>query len=149
MQKFEGAFNFIWLVPQERPFAQRFSDYLSVIVIGPVLVFSLLGVAASLQSTTIVKTITAIEPLESLIHIEGAVPLFVLVVAAFTFVYVFIPNTRVKLASAFAGAVVSRLLCNFTSVLFAKFVVSSTQYTESMRFLPLSSSSCCGFMSAG
>lgn len=130
MQKIEGTFNFIWLVPQERPFAQRFSDYLSVIVIGPVLVFSSLGVSASLQSTTIVKTITAIEPFGSLIHIGGAVLPFVLVIAAFTFVYVFIPNTRVKSASVFAGAVVSGLLWNFTSVLFAKFVVSSTQYTE-------------------
>jgi membrane protein len=129
MQKIEVAFNFIWLVPQERPFAQRFSDYLSVIVIGPVMVFSSLGVSASLQSTAIVKTITAIEPFGSLLHFGSALLPYVLVVAAFTFIYVFMPNTRVKLASAFAGAIVAGLLWNLTSILFAKFVVSSAQYT--------------------
>ena len=129
MQKIEMAFNFIWLVPQERPFAQRFSDYLSVIIIGPVMVFTSLGVSASLQSTSIVKSITEIEPFGSLIHIGGALLPFVLVVAAFTFIYVFMPNTRVKLASAFTGAIVAGLLWNLTSVIFAKFVVSSAQYT--------------------
>jgi len=130
MQKIEGTFNILWLVPQERPLAQRFSHYLSVIVIGPVLVFSSLGVSASLQNTTIVETITATEPFGSLIHIGGAVLPFMLVVAALTLVNVFIPNTRVKVASAFAGAVISGLLWNFTSVHFAKFVVSSAQDTE-------------------
>ena len=129
MQKIELAFNFIWLVPQERPFAQRFSDYLAVIIIGPVMIFTSLAVSASLLSTTIVKTITAIEPFGSLIHFGGALLPFVLVVAAFTFIYVFMPNTRVRLASAFAGAVVAGLLWNLSSVLFAKFVVSSAQYT--------------------
>lgn len=129
MQKIEMAFNFIWLVPQERPFAQRFSDYLSVIVIGPVMVFSSLGVSASLQSTAIVKTITAIEPFGSLIHLGGALLPFVLVVAAFTFIYIFMPNTRVKLPSAFAGAIVAGLLWNLSGLIFAKFVVSSAQYT--------------------
>jgi membrane protein len=129
MQKIERAFNFIWLVPQERPFAQRFSDYLLVVFIGPVMVFSSLGISASLQSTTIVKSITAIEPFGSLIHFGGALLPYVLVVAAFTFIYVFMPNTRVKLASAFAGAIVAGLLWNLTSIIFAKFVVSSAQYT--------------------
>ncbi|MDA1323684.1 MAG: YihY family inner membrane protein [Proteobacteria bacterium] len=129
MQKIERAFNFIWHVSQERPFAQRFSNYLSVILIGPVLVFSSLGVSASLQSTDIVKTLTAIEPFGSLVNFAGTLLPFVLVVGAFTFIYVFMPNTRVKVRSAFAGAFVAGLMWNMASVFFAKFVVSSAQYT--------------------
>jgi len=129
MQKIERAFNFIWHVPQERPFAQRFSDYLSVIIIGPVLVFSSIGVSASLQSTAIVKTLSAIEPFGSLLQFAGTLLPFVLVVVAFTLIYIFMPNTRVKVRSAFAGAFVAGLLWNMASVFFAKFVVSSAQYT--------------------
>jgi len=129
MQKIERAFNFIWHVPQERPFAQRFSNYLSVILIGPVLVFSSLGVSASLQSTDIVKALTAMEPFGSLIKFAGTMLPFLLVVGAFTFIYVFMPNIRVRLRSAFAGAFVAGLLWNIASVFFAKFVVSSAQYT--------------------
>jgi membrane protein len=129
MQKIEVAFNFIWLVPQERRFAQRFSDYLSVIIIGPVLIFSSLGISASLLSTKFVKTLTAIEPFGSLIHFTGTLLPFVLVIAAFTFIYVFMPNTRVKLWPAFVGAIVASLLWNGVGLLFAEFVVSSAQYT--------------------
>ena len=129
MQKIERAFNFIWHVPQERSFAQRFANYLSVIVIGPVLVFSSLGISASLQSTEIVKTLTAMEPFGSLVNFAGTMLPFVLVVGAFTFIYLFMPNTRVKFSSAFAGACVAGLMWNMASVFFAKFVVSSAQYT--------------------
>jgi len=129
MQKIEGAFNFIWHVSQERPLAQRFSNYLSVILIGPVLVFSSLGVSASLQSTDLIKTLTAIEPFGSLINFAGTMLPFALVVGAFTFIYVFMPNTRVKLTSAFAGAFVAGLMWNMACVFFAKFGVSSAQYT--------------------
>ena len=100
-----------------------------MILIGPVLVFSSLGVSASLQSTDLVKTLTAIEPFGSLINFAGTMLPFALVVGAFTFIYVFMPNTRVKLPSAFAGAFVAGLMWNMASVFFAKFVVSSAQYT--------------------
>src|SRR3546814_11722241 len=43
MQKIETAFNYIWHVAQDRPFAQRFSGYFSVLVIGPVLIFPSAG----------------------------------------------------------------------------------------------------------
>jgi membrane protein len=42
IQKIENAFNFTWHVKQSRSLPQRFSGYLSVIIIGPVLVFSAL-----------------------------------------------------------------------------------------------------------
>lgn len=129
MQKIERAFNFIWHVATERALAQRFSDYLSVIVIGPVLVFASLGVSASLMSASVVTTLTAIEPFGTIIHfLSGLLP-FALVVAAFTFIYIFMPNTKVKLRSALAGAVVAGLLWHFAGKLFTSFVVSSAQYT--------------------
>ncbi len=44
IQKVEDTFNYTWHVQRSRSFATRFSSYLSVIIIGPVLVFSSLGV---------------------------------------------------------------------------------------------------------
>ena len=40
IQKIEDAFNYIWKIKRPRSFARRFSDYMSVILIGPVLIFS-------------------------------------------------------------------------------------------------------------
>lgn len=129
MQKIEHAFNFIWHVAEERAFAQRFSDYLSVIVIGPVLVFTSLGISASLLSAKFVKTLTAIEPFGTVIHYVGVLLPVALVVAAFTFIYVFMPNTRVRVRSAFVGALFAGGLWQIAGWGFTSFVVSSAQYT--------------------
>lgn len=47
LQKVEEAFNEIWQVSHVRGFSRRFSEYLSVILVGPVLIFAGLGIAAS------------------------------------------------------------------------------------------------------
>ncbi|MDH3930474.1 MAG: YihY/virulence factor BrkB family protein, partial [Deltaproteobacteria bacterium] len=47
IQKIEQACNDTWQVNRSRPLSQKFSDYLSVILIGPLLVFSALGITAS------------------------------------------------------------------------------------------------------
>ena len=129
MQKIERVFNFIWHVPRQRPFAQRFSGYLSVIMIGPVLVFSSLGITASLTSTSVVVALTSIEPFGTLIRFAGTLLPYLLVVGAFTFIYLIMPNTRVRVSAAFVGAAVAGLLWNTAGWAFASFVVSSTQYT--------------------
>ncbi len=128
MQKIERAFNHIWDVPQTRPFAQRFSGYLSVIVIGPLLVFSAVGISASLMNTEIVTTLSAIAPIGAVIDTVGQLVPAAMVVGAFTFIYVFMPNTRVRVLSAFTGALVGALLWGMASWVFASFIVSSAQY---------------------
>jgi len=47
IQKIERAFNYAWHVKNVRPIAQRFSDYVSVIIIGPILMFTAMGITAS------------------------------------------------------------------------------------------------------
>lgn len=129
MQKIESAFNYIWHVPQIRPFTQRFSGYLSVIIVGPILVFSSLGISASLMNNRLVTSLTAIEPIGSLLHFASALIPIIMVIAAFTFIYVFMPNTKVRILSALTGACFAGLLWNFAGWAFAAFVVSSAQYT--------------------
>jgi len=129
LQKIERAFNYAWRVSENRPMAQRFSDYLSVILIGPVLVFSALGITASVSSLALVKEAAEIEAIGSLIKVLGKIVPYVLIITAFTFIYVFVPNTKVKLKSALVGGVVSGVLWETTGWGFATFVVSSTRYT--------------------
>ena len=128
MQKIERAFNFIWHISETRPFAQRFSDYLSVILIGPVLIVVSTGISATAMNNSIVKTLVAIEPLGTIIQIGIVVLPIALSITAFTFFYIFIPNTKVKMRSAIVGAVVASVLWKVTGWIFASFVVTSTQY---------------------
>jgi len=125
MQKIEAAFNFAWRVNQVRPFARRFGDYLSVILVGPVLAFASLGATASLAALDL-GDFAAVAP--ALRTVVGLVP-YLLIVVAFTFIYSFMPNTKVTIKAAFVGALVAGLLWNVAGWIFASFVVNSAQYT--------------------
>ncbi len=129
MQKIERAFNFTWHVDNERSLAQRFSDYLSVVVVGPVLVFAAVGLAASAMSHAMVGAILAIPVLGAIFDAIGRLIPYLLVTVAFTVIYVFVPNTRVRLSSALAGGVVSALLWVTTGWVFTAFIAGSAKYT--------------------
>ena len=128
MQKIERAFNFVWRVHQERSLSQRFRDYLSVLVIGPVLIFSALGITASLTSAEMVQGVAAVRPIGAALEFFGRIVPYLLIVAAFTFIYMFMPNTKVRLRSAFLGALVAGVLWNSLGWIFAAFVIGSVRY---------------------
>jgi len=129
MQKIENALNYTWHVKRLRPLAQRFSNYLSVILVGPVLVFSALGVTASIMGTDLVVAMAQIEPFGTLIQFMTKLVPYVLVILAFSFIYAFIPNTRVHVSAALVGGLVAGILWQTSGWIFASFVVSSAKYT--------------------
>ena len=129
IQKIENAFNFVWRVKRARTFARRFTDYLSVVMIGPVLVVSAMGIAATVMNNDVVLSVQAIEPFGTLLLFMSKLIPYLMIILAFTFLYVFIPNTRVEVKAAFVGAVVAGILWVSVGKLFASFVASSSNYT--------------------
>lgn len=129
LQKIEQSFNYTWRVLQLRSMGKRFSDYLTVVMIGPVLLFSALGITASIANVSVIQNIMQIESIGFLTQLVGRLLPYLLVISAFTFVYMFVPNTKVKFKSALIGAIVSGVLWETSSWAFASFVVGSSKYT--------------------
>ena len=129
MGNIEHSFNRIWGVKTPRRLARKFSDYLSILLVGPVLVFAGLAMIASMQSSTVVKALMAMEPFGTLILAGLRLVPYLTLWGAFTFLYVFMPNTAVRLPSALLGGLVAAVLWVSAGWGFAAFVVSSTQYT--------------------
>ncbi len=128
MGSIEEAFNRIWRVRSARTLARKFSDYLSAILVGPVLVFAAVTITATLQNNTVVGALTSLDTLgQALLFMLRLVP-YLTLWGAFTFVYIFIPNTRVRIRSAVIGGLVAAVLWQTVGWGFAKFVASSTQY---------------------
>jgi membrane protein len=129
LQKIEEAFNTIWQVPGTRRLARRFSDYLSVILVGPVLLFAAAGITASLKNYTVARWLLSVEPLGTwLLALSQWVPL-VLICLAFALLYKFMINTSVRPTAALAGGVFAGMLWMVIGKLFASFVVSSSSYS--------------------
>lgn len=127
MQKIESAFNDTWRVTQTRALSQRFSDYLSVLMIGPVLVITALGLTSTMLNTSVVQWLAGFEPFGTLIQMVTRLIPYLLIICAFIFIYIFIPNTKVKIKPACIGALVAGILWQTAGWGFATFVASSTK----------------------
>lgn len=128
VQKIEEAFNFIWHVSRSRGIGERFSRYLSALLVGPMLVFSAIGITAGVASLGLVREAMELEGISWLAVHAGRVVPYLLVIGAFTFVYTFMPNTRVRLGPALAGGVAGGILWQSAGWAFALFAASSTNY---------------------
>lgn len=128
IQKIESSFNYVWHAKSSRSLSRRFSDYLSVIMVGPVLVFSALGMTATMMNSDVVQALLSVEPFGSLMVMLSKLMPFLLVILAFSFVYMFVPNTKVNFRSALVGAVVGGALWQTSGLIFAEFATSSTKY---------------------
>jgi len=123
-QKVEGSFNFVWRVDRPRSFWRRFSEYLSVMFVMPLLMTFAMGLTATLASATATSRLREWEPLGSWLASLSSLAPYAMVVAGFSFLYVFVPNTRVRLLPALIGGLFAGVLWAGSGSLFTSFVVS-------------------------
>jgi membrane protein len=128
MQKIEESLNFIWHIRHSRRLGERFSRYLSVLMVGPILVFSALGLTATVMNIDTVRHLLAVDALGQVVQVVGRLIPYLLVIAAFTFIYLFIPNARVRFGPALIGGAVGGIVWQTAGWLFAVFVASSSKY---------------------
>nr|WP_077531728.1 YihY/virulence factor BrkB family protein [Halomonas utahensis] len=128
VQKIERSFNMVWRAPMGRSLGQRFSNYLSVITIGPLLMVAGIGLSATVFGSDVVQQLSAIEPFGTVVAVISRSTPFLITVIAFTFVYAFVPNTRVRFQSALVGGVVAGVAWQAASLAFASFAVNASRY---------------------
>lgn len=128
IQKVENGLNYIWKVNRPRSLARRFSEYLSVLLVGPLIVSSALAFTASAMSSDYAMAILAVEPFGSLLLLFSRLLPFLLICGGFAFLYVFIPNTRVRALPAAAGGLFAGSMWQLASWGFAEFVQTSSNY---------------------
>lgn len=128
VQKIEGAFNEIWGVREARPLARRFSDYLSVLLVGPLLYLAATGAMAAVLNNEVVQQIVAVQPLGVLLYLLTRLAPLVILIGVFSFAYAFIPNTRVSARAALTGGLVAGLAWQLAAFGFGRFVAGSTNY---------------------
>lgn len=125
IQKVEAGCNFIWQVRKPRSLGRRFSEYLSVLLVGPLVIVLATSMTATVSNNTLVNQITAIEPFGTTLYLIGRTVPYFLYSAAFTFLFMFMPNTRVRFLPALAGGLFSGVLWQTASYGFATFASSA------------------------
>ncbi len=129
MQKIESVFNSIWQIQELRPLGTRLPMYLSVLLVGPVLVLAATGVTASIFSARWISELTHHAIMLDLLAAFGWLPPLLLWLGVFAFFYAFIPNARVQLSAALVGGLVASVLWNGVGLAFGTMIAGATSYT--------------------
>jgi membrane protein len=127
IQKIEVSLNHIWHVERARSLARRISEYLSVLIVGPIVAVAAIGVLASLSTDDLAAWLAAHPPFGALKVMFGKLAPLLLVAAGFAFMYSFVPNTRVRLKFAAAAGVAAAIAWLAASVGFAQLAAFSTR----------------------
>ncbi len=124
----EKSFNTIWGVKKARSFGKKFTDYLSITLIYPFLTVIAVSATASLQSNKIVQKILSLSVLSSLYLFLLKMTPYITVWIALTFIYFFMPNTKVKITSALIGGIIGGTLWQLAQVIYIQFQIGVAKY---------------------
>ena len=127
VQKIEESFNYVWYVSKPRSFARRFSEYLIVLLVGPMVMVTAIGMITSIQSITVVQFLINNDRLGPAFVLIGKSVPYLLISGVFTFLYMFMPNTKVNLKSALVGGIAGGFMWATMGALFATFILYSTR----------------------
>ena len=127
VQKIEEAFNYVWYVSEPRSFARRFTEYMLVLLIGPVLIMVALGAIASLQNEAIVQWLAESTIFGPVFTATTQLTPFMIVTAVFSFLYFYMPNTNVRALPAIVGGLAGGFMWATVGMIFAAFVSNSAR----------------------
>ena len=127
VQKVEESFNYVWYVSKPRSFARRFSEYFFVLLIGPILMVTALGMLTSIRSNAVVQMILTNESLGRIFVVGSQLTPYLLITGVFTFLYMYMPNTKVKFKAALVGGLAGGFLWASAGAFFATFILYASR----------------------
>jgi membrane protein len=127
IQKVETSFNFVWRVGRRRSFGRRFTDYLTIMIVGPILLAVALGLLASAENSPVARWLYAVAPFAAILGVLGRILPYAIVTGVFSCMYAFIPNTRVQFRAALIGGVTAGIIWALVGKVFTAVIVYSSQ----------------------
>lgn len=138
----EHSFNDIWQIKSARPFTRKFADYLSMMLIAPVLLIASSGMNVFIITqldnlSTKIELISYVSPL--IIFSLKFLPYFIIWIV-FTLLYIVMPNTKVNILSGIVGGVLAGSAFSIVQWLYIDLQVGVSSYNAiygSFAALPL------------
>ncbi len=126
----ESSFNDIWGIKKARTLGRKLADYLSIMMICPILLItaSSVTVLLSTQITVMVEKLSLLGYVADLI--VGLLRLlpYAVIWAVFTFIYAFMPNTKVRLKSAIWAGVLAGTIYQVVQFAYITFQIGVSKY---------------------
>ena len=142
LSQIEESFNDIWGVKKARSFGRKFSDYLSLILVGPLLL-----IMSSSVTVLIATNLTQITDKIALLGVFSPLITFIIktlpycfIWILFAFVYIFMPNKKVLFFSGLIAGIAAGTIFVIVQKLYIDFQIGVAKYNAiygSFAALPL------------
>ena len=142
LSNIEASFNDIWGIREARSWGRKFSDYLSVMLLGPILMIlsSSVTVFITTQVTLVMEKIALLGVFSPLISFILKVLPYGIIWVLFTFLYIFMPNTKVTFKSGLLAGIIAGTIYQIVQFGYITFQVGAAKYNAiygSFAALPL------------
>jgi len=126
----EESFNHIWKIEKGRSISRKFSDYLSLMLLAPIILTTSSSISV-LLSTKITWLITAIELPELgtwlVIKALGILPLL-LMIGLFAFTFIFMPNHKIHYRTGIIAGIVTGILYDLLQWAYISLQIGASSY---------------------
>jgi membrane protein len=130
MGKIEASLNDIWEINKSRTLIRKISDYIAMMVLGPVLliVSSSATVLVASQVKVFVNKIAFLGVLGKGILLALNLLPYVSIWTLLTMLYLIMPNTKIPLRSAMAGGIFAGTIAQIVQWIYIKFQIGVASY---------------------
>ncbi len=127
VQKIEESFNYVWNVSVPRGLGRRVTEYTIVLLIGPVVMVTAITMITAITSNTLVQYLATNAVIGPLLLATSKLTPYFLVSGVFAFLYIFMPNTRVRFGAALIGGLAGGFIWASIGIIFTTFIVTSAR----------------------
>jgi membrane protein len=140
LSNIEKSFNSVWGVEETRPILRRFTDYFSVVTIGPIFVVVAISMTSTMKSQHLVQALLERQYVgEALLTLFEILP-FMVMWLVFAGLYLFMPNVKVSPRAALIGGIFGGTLWQVSQWGYLNFQVGVARYNAiygTMAALPI------------
>lgn len=138
----ESSFNHIWKIKKGRPLARKLSDYLSLMMLAPILLIasSSITVFVKTKIAWLVDVIQLPEFGTKLVLYAMSFSPLVIMSILFSFIFVFMPNQKISLKAGIVAGIVTGILYQIVQLIYVSLQIGVSSYNAiygSFAALPL------------
>ena len=120
LDQIESSFNHIWHVDESRPWLRKFTDYLAIMIIAPVILVlsSSLTVVISTVLPDLIERSSILEFFKPVVGFLIKLAPYVLTWIALTVLFIIMPNTKVRFGPALVSGIIAGTILQFLQWLY-------------------------------
>jgi len=120
----EKAFNDIWGIKRNRNYIRKFTDYLSIVLVCPILLI----VSGSLTVIVTTKLAAVVHGSSSFQLVLSSTTQYVIIWLLFSFIYLFMPNCKVKIKNALIAGIIAGTVFILMEFIYIRFQIGVVRY---------------------